>query len=429
MNALPQVSVEAHQNEFLPAGGRNVDAVITVTGSGGEGELAPRRGKAAEIIMIDVSGSMTGGKLVAAKEAAAAAIEALPNGVAFGIIAGDHRARLVYPPDKRLAASTPNSRHAAQAAVARLDTSGSTAIGTWLTLASKLFARSDAALKHAILLTDGANGETEQTFDLALERCVGQFVCDSRGVGSDWWARDLIKIAERLLGTASGIPDPTELKADFLAMTAVAMGKTMADVVLRVWTPAGARVQFLKQVHPEITDLTDRRTDASARVGEYPIGAWGAESREYHLRVDLEPNPVGEEVLAARVSVVHGADVLAQALVRAVWTDDLASSTRIHRQVAHYTNETELAEAIQTGLSERAAGNTERATERLGTAVRLAAEAGREDTAKMLAKVVDVIDERTGTVRLRSQAASIDVEMAAVGSRKTQQVRPEQPPG
>jgi hypothetical protein len=60
--------------------------------------------------------------------------------------------------------------------------------------------------------------------------------------------------------------------------------------------------------------------------------------------------------------------------------------------------------------------------------MRLAAEAGRDDTMKMLAKVVDVIDESTGTVRLRSVAASIDVEMAAVGSRKTRKVRPE-PPG
>ncbi|WP_143175638.1 VWA domain-containing protein [Cryptosporangium aurantiacum] len=421
------ITIETHQNEFLPAEGRTVDAVLTVTGSGvaGGGAAPTSRTDTAEIILIDASGSMSGSKLVAAKEAAAAAIEALPDGVAFGIVSGDTGARLDYPSGNELAVSSPRTRRAAQNALRSVRAGGGTAIGVWLTLARTLFARRGAAINHAILLTDGANGEAEKTFNDALAPCVGQFVCDSRGVGTGWVARDLIKIAEQLHGTASGIPDPRDLTADFVAMTSAAMSKNLAGVALRVWTPTGARVQFVKQVHPEITDLTDRRTDVSARIGEYPIGTWGAETREYHLRVDVEPNPVGEEMLAARVSVVHGEDVLAQSLVRAVWTDDMASSTRLNRQVAHYSNETELAEAIQAGLSARAAGDVEQATARLGTAVRLASEAGREDTAKMLAKVVDVIDERTGTVRLRSVAASIDVEMAAVGSRKTRQVRRE----
>ncbi|GAA3389256.1 VWA domain-containing protein [Cryptosporangium minutisporangium] len=422
------MSIETHQNEFLPVDGRTVDAVLTVTGSGADGGAAPLPGEIAEVILIDTSGSMAGPKLVAAKEAAAAAIAALPDGIAFGIVEGDMGARLAYPPGKDLAVSSSRTREAARIALRGLRAGGGTGIGAWLTLARTLFARRGAAINHAILLTDGANGEAESTFDKALAPCVGQFVCDSRGVGTGWVARDLIKIAEQLHGTASGITDPSELTADFLEMTRATVGKTMAGVQLRVWTPTGAQVRFVKQVHPEITDLTDRRTDVSPRIGEYPIGTWGAETREYHLRVEVEPNPVGEEVLAARVSAVHGDAVLAQSLVRAVWTDDVASSTRIHRQVAHYSNETELAEAIQTGLTARAAGDVERATDRLGTAVRLAAEAGREDTAKMLAKVVDVIDESTGTVKLRPLAASIDVEMAAVGSRKTRQVRPE-PPG
>lgn len=431
MSATPQVTVETHQNEFLPADGRTVDAVITVTGTGdvggADGVGAPRRpGTAAEIILIDVSASMGGGKLRAAKDAAVAAIDCIPDGVSFGIVAGDTSAWQVFPGRKELAVSSPVSRRQARDAVRGLRTRGGTAIGAWLRLAAELFARRGAEINHAILLTDGANGEAEKTFDHALDRCAGLFVCDSRGVGDGWVARDLIKIAERLLGTASGITDPRALTADFVAMMQAAMGKTMADVVLRVWTPAGSAIRFLKQVHPEIVDLTGRRTDTGKRIGEYPIGAWGAESRDYHVKIDLEPNPVGEEVLAARVSVVHGDEVLGQSLVRAVWTDDLSSTTSINRQVAHYTNETELADAILEGTEAQRNGDVERATAKLGRAVQLAAESGREDTAKLLAKVVDVVDERTGTVRLRKVAASIDAEMAAVASRKTQQVRPRQ---
>lgn len=424
--STPQVTVETHQNEFLPAGGRTVDAVVTVTQTGEVAAVPARDAAAAEVIMIDVSASMSGAKLRAAKDAAIAALDVIPDGVAFAIVAGDTEAWTVYPGRKQLATSSPANRAEARTAVRRLRTRGGTTIGAWLLLAADLFRRHGATLNHAILLTDGANGESEKSFDRVLERCAGVFVCDSRGVGDGWVARDLIKIAEHLLGTASGITDPGELAADFVAMTRTALGKTRADVQLRVWTPAGATIRFVKQVHPEIVDLTGRRRDTGTRMGEYPIGAWGAESRDYHLKIDLEPHPVGEEVLAARVSVVHGDEVLGQSLVRAVWTDDLSSTTAINRQVAHYTNETELAEAILEGTAAQKAGDLDRATLKLGRAVRLAAESGREDTAKLLAKVVDVVDERTGTVRLRQVAASIDAEMAAVASRKTQQVRPRQ---
>jgi hypothetical protein len=209
------------------------------------------------------------------------------------------------------------------------------------------------------------------------------------------------------------------------------MGKTVAGVALRVWTPAGARIRFVKQVHPEILDLTDRRTDVSARVGDYPTGAWGAESRDYHLSIELDADTVGvvgEEKLAARVSVVRGEEVLAKGLVRAVWTDEEAKSTRLNKRVAHYTGAADLAAAIQEGLAAREAGDTVTATARLGRAVQLATESGRSDTVQLLARVVEVQDARTGTVQLKRRSdnkdVDIDAEIAAIGSRKTTRVRP-----
>ena len=130
-------------------------------------------------------------------------------------------------------------------------------------------------------------------------------------------------------------------------------------------------------------------------------------------------------MLAARVSLVaqspSGADVLGQGLVRAIWTDDEALSTKINPRVAHYTGQAELAAVIQEGLDARKAGDEETATARLGRAVALAHESGNEDTAKLLAKVVDVIDPETGTVRLRKQVE--DADEMALDTRSTKTVR------
>ena len=61
-------------------------------------------------------------------------------------------------------------------------------------------------------------------------------------------------------------------------MMETAMGKEVADVALRLWTPVGTQIKFVKQVAPTVEELTDRRTDARpvgrdvavARRGEVP---------------------------------------------------------------------------------------------------------------------------------------------------------------
>ncbi|GAB3846221.1 VWA domain-containing protein [Dactylosporangium cerinum] len=425
------VVAEVFQNEYLPEGASVADAVITITAGAGAGGTARAGAPAAEVIMIDCSGSMSGERLVQARKAAAVAVDTLRDGVAFAVVAGTDWAQMVYPDVQTLAVANDDTRYAARQAIRHLKAGGGTQIGTWLTLARELFLANPAEIRHAILLTDGRNGESARTFQAVLDQCTGVFVCDSRGVGQNWSAAELIKVADALLGTADGMKDPAGLEEDFRSMIEAAMGKTVAGVALRLWTPAGARIRFVKQVHPEILDLTDRRTDVSARVGDYPTGAWGAESRDYHLAVELDPDTVGavgEEKLAARVSVVRGEEVLAKGLVRAVWTDEEAKSTRLNKRVAHYTGAAELASAIQEGLAAREAGDTVTATARLGRAVQLATEAGRSDTVQLLARVVEVQDARTGTVQLKRRSENkdvdIDAEIAALGSRKTTRVRP-----
>jgi hypothetical protein len=417
-------TAEVFQNEYLPVDSTVVDAVVTVTSSG-EG-IATAAPTSAQIIMIDCSGSMADPptKMSEAKRATIAAIDTLPDGVPFAVISGRNAAAMTYPDSARLVAATASTRAAAKRAVNGLTASGGTAMGQWLDLARQLFATSDAEVKHAILLTDGRNQhETPEQLTETLQACEGGFLCDSRGVGADWSGTELRMIASALLGTADGLPDPEGLAADFTEMTEAALGKSYAEVKLRLWTPAGSTIAFVKQVFPAVEDLTARRRDVSPRIGEYPLGAWGAESRDYHVCVHVPSGAVGEEMLAARVSLVAGDEVLSQSLVKAIWTDDNALSTRINQRVAHYTGQAELADAIQAGLAARDAGDVETATSKLGRAVQLAEESGHTDTAKLLAKVVDVVDAKTGTVRLKQKVAGVDAELANVRSVKTVRVK------
>ncbi|MET9425192.1 VWA domain-containing protein [Streptomyces sp. NPDC006540] len=443
---VPQFSVDVYQNEYLPEGGREVNAIVTVTSTGGGTTGgAPLRGASASadavpgqvpaagvVIMVDCSGSMEypATKLRNARAATAAAVDTLRDGVAFAVVAGTHKALEVYPGGGRLAVADPATRAQAKEALRTLTAGGGTAIGTWLRLADRLLSSSDAAIRHGILLTDGRN-EHESPEDLraALDACAGRFTCDARGVGTDWEVKEVTGIASALLGTADIVADPGGLAADFTSMMENAMGKEVADVALRLWTPVGVEIKFVKQVAPTVEDLTGRRTEAGPRAGDYPTGSWGDESRDYHICVQVPEAAIGQEMLATRVSLIVPAadggapEVLSHGLVRAVWTDDMAASTSINPQVAHYTGQAELAQVIQQGLEARKAGDFGGATAKLGRAVQLAARSGNEDTAKLLSKVVDVVDAATGTVRLKAKVADADEMTLETRSTKTVRVK------
>jgi hypothetical protein len=204
-------------------------------------------------------------------------------------------------------------------------------------------------------------------------------------------------------------------------MTARAMTKRAADVTLRLWTPRGAEVGFVKQVSPAIEELTGRGVRIDERTVDFPTGSWGDEERDFHVHVVVPAHEVGAELLAGRVSLVVEGEVVTRALIRAVWTDDQAASTRINPQVAHYTGQAELASAIADGLAARTAGDDHTAAVRLGRATQLAAETGHRETLRLLAGVVDIVEASTGTVRLRTAVDAADA--IALDTRSTRTVR------
>ena len=424
---MADFTAAVYQNEFLPDGGTDVTAIVSVdcanAGSAGAGSGAP----AGEIIIIDTSGSMGDVAMSAAKEAAIAAIDEISDGTYFAVISGNGAAFLAYPPVRSGPGMVPmddRTRRDAAIAVGQLNSAGGTAISTWVDLAGTLFASvPEVRQRHAILLTDGENNERPGTLETAVGRATGYFQCDCRGVGVEWKVEEIRKISTALLGTVDIIPEPAGLREEFRSLMRTSMARGVSDAQLRVWAPQGARVMFVKQVSPTVEDLTSRRTAVNELTGAYPTGAWSDESRDYHVSVRLPAKALGQEQLAARVQIVVGDQVMAQGLVKAKWSADDALTTRIDAQVAHYTGQAELATAIQEGLAAKAVGNEELATTKLGRAVQLASETGNDEATAKLRKVVDVEDADTGTVRLKRTVAKADEMALDTASTKTTRVR------
>ncbi len=419
--------IETFQNEHLPIGGTDIDAIVTVTceGAGPSGGGWSRPTGTAVAIILDVSGSMAAprSKIRAARKAALAAISALRDGTVFAVIKGSDTAQQLYP-ESGMVPATSETRAAARTAISFLDAGGGTAISSWLMLARSVLEPYHGWIRQAILLTDGRNQDDPRLVAWALEQCAPVFRCDSRGVGTDWSVADLRQISGALLGTVDIVADPADLVADFEAIVGRTMRQHAPDVQLRLSLAPDTTIGFVKQVAPTIADLTDRGTTAGERTFDYPLGAWENEERDYHVRLTVRPQGVGDQMLAARASVEAGGESAARSQIRATWTDDPATSTMINQRVAHYTGQQELAAAIASGLAARSAGDDAAASQQLGRAVQLATASGHDATLELLRRVVDVDDAGSGTVQLKRHVETADEMALDTRSTKTVRIRP-----
>ncbi len=425
---MAEFTSAVYQNEFLPDGGTDVNAIVTIRCSGAGSAGRTGSGDAGEIIVVDTSGSMGVANMNAAKQAAMVALDHILDGTFFAVVAGNHKAYLAYPMVQSGAGMVrmdARTRAEARRQISFFRAEGGTAMGTWLNLCKALFASiGNLAQKHVILLTDGENhNETAQQLDQAIINCAGDFQVDARGVGVDWKVAEIRKIAQAMLGTVDIIGDPSQMGAVFAELMRNSMARGVANADLRVWIPQGAQVMFIRQVSPTVEDLTHRGTPVNQLTMSYPTGAWADEERDYHIAVRLAAKSVGQEQLAARVQLAVGAELLTQGLVKAKWSSDTNLTAQINPEVAHYTGQAELAQVIQEGLAAKAVGDEATATTKLGRAVQLATETGNVEATSKLRKVVDIADARTGTVRLKKAVDKADEMALDTASTKTTRIR------
>src|ERR1700693_1828866 len=121
-------TIDVDQNQYLPEGGREASAIVTVASAAGAAGLtgpgpagAPASGAPGGrggVIIIDCSGSMEypHTKIAEARAATAAAVDVVWDGVLFSVIAGTNVAWPVFPADGTMARADASSRAAARQA-------------------------------------------------------------------------------------------------------------------------------------------------------------------------------------------------------------------------------------------------------------------------------------------------------------------------
>jgi VWA domain-containing protein len=426
------------------------EALITVTAHPA-GTAVPAA-SAVEVLIMDRSRSMMGeNKIHEAHRAACAAVDALPDGVLLGIIAGNRRAEPVFPAAGGLAVIDAGTKAAAKRQVMRLRPEGGTEIGRWLTAANELFAASPAAgfVRHAVLYTDGKNEhETSAALDAALSACADRFVCDVRGVGGDWHYAELRHIAEMLHGDASAVLRIADLADDFTQLMHRVQRLVVPRAYLRIQPRGSFRVSAIAQTYPVRVDLTRHQRPADGAVlrgaghdgagldgagldgagidggaVDVPLGPWEQQTRRYQLSLQFDPATLRTEddVRAARIELLTEiADgtrerrASAALVVRRHTTPDFR--TVVPESLTRVEKERELSLAMQACADAWLNGRAADADDELNLAIRLAREV-RDMRLPLLEGVA--VAGPDGRARLRPDVTPGEMQRLGLDSTKT----------
>ncbi|MFE6891270.1 VWA domain-containing protein [Streptomyces sp. NPDC057694] len=383
----------------------------------------------AEILIMDRSLSMTGlRKIDEARRAVCAAIDTLRDGTLFAVVAGDHEAIVVHPPDGRPVPADETSRREAKAAVHAVRAQGGTRIGSWLECARRLFdTAAVTGVRHAVLYTDGKDEhETRAELDAILDACSDRFICDVRGLGGDWEYRELHRIAQALHGSSVAVIDIADLTADFEALMHEARRVVVPHVYLGLRFSELFTLDKVRQTAPVEADLTGRQQSYEEGL-HIPLGAWSPGLRQYQITLRLDPGrvPFDTDLRAAWITLhaEHGVGAGRVGLLPTVPMNvrrrsiPSGASTR-SPELTRVGQIRALGMAMRACTDAYEAGDIGRADRELRTALDLADELGQRRKAAELWAVAEK-DPRDRVI-LRRDVTRAEMQRLALDSTRTE---------
>jgi Ca-activated chloride channel family protein len=374
-------------------------------------------------LVIDVSGSMEGAKIQAARASAATIVNKLADGDIISVDVFSDSARPLVAPVRL----TPATRASVLSRIAELGTGGSTNMFDGLSLAERHVAQApaDHPVRRIVMISDGqanVGPSSPQALGELAERslALGAQVT-SLGVGLDYDERTLDAIAMRTSGRLFHIGDPREMQAT-LEREVGLLSQTVADQAFIEVVPApGVSLSGVDGAH---------FTWSEGHAARIPLGTlFAGQHREALVRVRLSAAAVGTQRALASVRLAfhdpaaNEVERVQEVLARVTASNDEGAvaqhaSARTHAMMATLdAAKTELQAAQDVG-----SGNFAQAEKQLAeTEQTLRAQAARTtdaDAKRRLDTAAQSVAHARATAAAAPAAAPVDVRGGALEMNK-----------
>ena len=282
------------------------------------------------VLVLDVSGSMTGGPLSAAQSAALSFIDEMPPGVRVAVV--------TFADTTAVASSFTSDADNTTAAVLGLNAAGETALYDGLLIAAEQFNPTARARRIVILLSDGGDTVSQTTLETALVAMLGQevsfYAIELQTPEND--SEALARLATATKGTVVPATDPAALQGIFaeiadqltnqylLSYVSETFGTVEVTVAVEVEGSIASGSQTLR-LPPAPAPAVETETDPVASSGAVTepdlavvrpgslvqLTLW-QESMAFYLGTVLILAGLGGAFFAARGARARGRSVLAE---------------------------------------------------------------------------------------------------------------------
>lgn len=326
------------------------------------------------VLILDRSGSMSGVKMVRAREAARALVQALGPEDRLAIVEFSSVASVLV----ESTAMTPQARSRALEAIQAMEPMGGTNMSAGFSLAAPQLAQGAARgrVDKVFLASDGRANEgisdRGALLRLARRELAGATL-STFGIGDDYDEDLMSALAAQAGGRARYIDSPEILPGAFRAELNRASSLVARDVRIRVTGLSGASVQGVLGFEPE---------GGWVRLPDFAAG----EERNVFVKLSL-PRGKGALDLASvdlAFQGANGATESARTLARATFTADAALLALPPTAAAAAGAKAEMAQLADQAARLRERGDRQEATARLGALNRVAAQAAQVAPASAL---------------------------------------------
>jgi hypothetical protein len=344
-------------------------------------------------LICDVSGSMQGNKFNSMIDTVEDLLENAPDGIMLNVIVFDNSGTEVLP----MTLLQPGMNRGSlidswRKAMKRVHVFGGTSMSTGIREAIAAQQNIPGSVsRYGIFLSDGNNTEPEGQLAVAVKEAADmQMHLCAYGYGSDWNPEQLTLMAQITQGwMPKAVPNPSDLRQEFGALVA-RMSKTVAsDVVLQLWTPAGAKILSLSQAYPDwVRNEAAPMDDGHTWVVPVPPMST-KDHRDFIVHIELAN--VGARVVACKPAVVYaaGSQRVEEKGDQSTWmilqqTNDSALHNQVNPVVAGYLGQGQLAASTRAMTEALAAGDQASAERHRTEALEIAQTVGNRAMTEVL---------------------------------------------
>jgi Ca-activated chloride channel family protein len=346
-------------------------------------------------LVIDISGSMRGGKIKNAKRAAKMVVEALKPEDTVSITIFSDQARAIVPGTKVI------DKYSIMSAIDKISIVGGTRLYHGLEVAAREMRRTmtPMSINRMLILTDGETEGEEQCSIIARQEYANKITVATFGVGNEYNEDFLKELSDITLGGFYHLQDPEQTAHEFRKELSDVSAAVISDVSLSLNLIPDVKFDKIHRIYPNIAQLHPE-IQADGNLIAVPAGNLRKDEQSVFGAELRLPNRAPGRVRMAQVFVSYSVpsmgieDRVVKQDIIVQFTDDTDLCGQVDKEVISNFNQLMVQSMVAKATREAKDGNIPGATQALNQAHQFTQRIGNVPLTRNLEEAIEELKQK-----------------------------------